>query len=161
MLNKIFALLSEAGAKPEAGAFAAKDTAIAALLLEAASADGEADQSEISKVTSVIESRLGLPRGRAEALVAAGHARQLQAVQLFAFTDAIKKSCSEDERAAIIEMLWEVVYADGVLDPFEDRLVRNAAGLLHVSDRARAEARQRALARKGRNGGDTTGDQTP
>ncbi len=42
-------------------------------------------------------------------------------------------------------MLWEVAYADGVLDPQEDMLLRQIAGLIHVPDRDRGEARKRAL----------------
>jgi uncharacterized tellurite resistance protein B-like protein len=43
-------------------------------------------------------------------------------------------------------MMWEVAYADGVLDPHEDALLRRIAGLIHVSDQERGLARQRALA---------------
>ena len=45
-------------------------------------------------------------------------------------------------------MLWDVAYADGVLDPEEDLLIRRIAGLIYVSDRDRVLARQRVLARK-------------
>jgi len=45
--------------------------------------------------------------------------------------------------------MWEVAYADGVLDPHEDMLLRRVAGLIHVPDRDRAAARRRALARLG------------
>ena len=44
-------------------------------------------------------------------------------------------------------MLWEVAYADGVLDPHEDVLLRQIAGLIHVPDRERGLARKRALER--------------
>jgi uncharacterized tellurite resistance protein B-like protein len=49
-------------------------------------------------------------------------------------------------------MLWQVAYADGVLDPEEDLLIRRVAGLIHVTDRERVLARQRALAALGRTG---------
>ena len=48
-------------------------------------------------------------------------------------------------------MLWEVVYADGVLDPEEDLLVRRIAGLIYIEDRERIYARQRVLSRLKRN----------
>jgi uncharacterized tellurite resistance protein B-like protein len=65
--------------------------------------------------------------------------------QYFPFTHRIVQGMSEDERAHVIEMLWKVSYADGVLDPHEDMLVRRVAGLIHVPDRARSLARRRAL----------------
>jgi hypothetical protein len=59
--------------------------------------------------------------------------------------------------ARILEMMWEVVYADGVLDPQEDMLLRRIAGLIYVSDGERGAARKRALERlaaaKGTDGG--------
>jgi uncharacterized tellurite resistance protein B-like protein len=46
-------------------------------------------------------------------------------------------------------MLWEVAYADGVLDPEEDLLIRRISGLMYVEDRERVLARQRVAARLG------------
>ena len=51
----------------------------------------------------------------------------------------------------VIEMLWDVAYADGVLDPEEDLLIRRIAGLIYVDDRERVMARQRVLARREKN----------
>ncbi len=65
--------------------------------------------------------------------------------QLFPFTREICKRLSPEVRIEIIEMLWQVAYADGVLDPHEDMLLRRIAGLIHVPDRERGIARQRAL----------------
>ena len=47
----------------------------------------------------------------------------------------------------VIEMLWKVAYSDGILDPHEDMLLRQIAGLIHVSDQERGSARKRALDR--------------
>jgi uncharacterized tellurite resistance protein B-like protein len=48
-------------------------------------------------------------------------------------------------------MLWDVAYADGVLDPEEDLLIRRISGLIHVTDRERVLARQEVLKRLGRS----------
>jgi uncharacterized tellurite resistance protein B-like protein len=53
-----------------------------------------------------------------------------------------------EDRIHLIEMLWDVAYADGVLDPEEDLLIRRIAGLIYVGDRDRVLARQRVLARR-------------
>jgi len=47
-----------------------------------------------------------------------------------------------------MEMLWEVVQADGVVDALEDTLLRRIGGLLYVPDRERGAARQRVLQRR-------------
>jgi uncharacterized tellurite resistance protein B-like protein len=49
----------------------------------------------------------------------------------------------------IIEMLWEVVYADGVLHDYEANLLRRIGGLIYVSDRDRGAARKRVMKRLG------------
>ena len=49
----------------------------------------------------------------------------------------------------ILELLWEVGYADGQLHDYEASLLRRVAGLLYVSDRESGEARLRVMARLG------------
>ena len=49
----------------------------------------------------------------------------------------------------MIEMLWEVAFADGRLDHFESNLIRRVGGLIFVSDRDRGDARKRVMARLG------------
>jgi uncharacterized tellurite resistance protein B-like protein len=49
----------------------------------------------------------------------------------------------EEGRARIVEMMWEVVYADGRRDELEDNLLWRAADLLGVSPRQRIELRRR------------------
>ena len=72
-----------------------------------------------------------------------------RSAQLFGFTSQVVRVFDEAERIGLIEMLWEVAYADGRLDAHEDSLLRRVAGLIHVSDRARGEARLRVLRRLG------------
>ena len=49
----------------------------------------------------------------------------------------------------MIEMLWEVAFADGKADHYEKNLISRVAGLIFVSDKDRGEARKRVLARLG------------
>ncbi len=67
--------------------------------------------------------------------------------QLFGFARTINERLPRERRVEVIEMLWEVAYADGVLDPLEDSLLRRIGGLIDVSDHERGEARRRVLAR--------------
>ncbi len=149
MFDKIKALLAQGGLKTAAAAsFGERDIAVAALLLEAADSDGAHSDGEHAALRDLVVRRLGHSPEKALQLLEAARVRQREAVELFRFTDAAKRAMDEAERGGLVEMLWEVVYADGVLDPFEDRLIRSVAALLHVPDRMRAEARQRVLARK-------------
>jgi len=149
MFDKIKALLREGGLRTEGhAAFSERDIAVAALLLEAADTDGDHSDAEHAALRDLVVTKLGHTPAAALQLLEAARIRQREAVELFRFTDAARRAMNETERGALVEMLWEVVYADGVLDPFEDRLIRSVAALLHVPDRLRAEARQRVVARK-------------
>ena len=73
--------------------------------------------------------------------------KQDEANDLIQFTRKIKDSFSESERIELIEMLWEIIYSDGILHEFELNLMRRVGGLLYVSDQDRGKARKRVLAR--------------
>ena len=68
-------------------------------------------------------------------------------MDLFSFTRILRDEYDQEERFKIIEMMWEVAYADGVLHDFESNLIRRATGLLHVSDQESGDARKRVLER--------------
>ena len=80
-----------------------------------------------------------------EALIIVNSGEQLsqESSQIYGFTRAIKQSWKLENRIKILEMLWEVAYADGVLDPAEDMLIRRVAGLIHVEDRERMQAKNK------------------
>ena len=123
--------------------------AAAALLIEAARADAIDHDEEFRTITRLIREKFGLSDAETESLIEAASERQTRAVELHAFTHQIKTKFSEEERIHLIEMLWEVVYADGHLDDYEANLLRRIAGLIHVSDRERGNARRRVLDKLG------------
>jgi uncharacterized tellurite resistance protein B-like protein len=123
--------------------------ALAALLIEAAYSDDRFDETERSVIERLLERRFNLSRSDADALLAAGETAASESTELFHFTRIINQRLSFDERVGLIEMLWEVAYADRVLDEYEDSLLRRVGGLIYVPDRERGMARQRVLKRLG------------
>jgi uncharacterized tellurite resistance protein B-like protein len=111
--------------------------------------DGHYGPEEKTRIRVVLAERFGLTEEEAEALAKSGERDQAAAVDLFRFTRGAAMELSEAERIGLIEMLWEVVYADGREHPYESSLMRRVTGLLHLSDRQSAEARQRVLERLG------------
>jgi uncharacterized tellurite resistance protein B-like protein len=85
------------------------------------------------------------PRKLFQAAESAKH----ESLELFGFVRKIVRALDEDQRVEIIEMLWEVAYADGVLDAHEDAMIRKVAGLLYVSDFNRGAARRRVREKLG------------
>jgi uncharacterized tellurite resistance protein B-like protein len=119
--------------------------AVAALLAEAAQADGGTDAVEAAAVEKHLGRLFGLDPSAAAALRAKGEAARREAADVFRFTLAIKTALVEAERAALMEALWAVALADGARDPHEDALLRKLAPLIGVSDRDSAAARRRAM----------------
>jgi uncharacterized tellurite resistance protein B-like protein len=123
--------------------------ALTALLIEAACSDDCFDQAERAVIAQLLESRFGLSPSDTRALLAAGEEAATESAELFHFTRIINERLSFDERVELVEMLWQVAYADGILDEYEDSLLRRVGGLIYVSDPVRGMARQRVLRRLG------------
>jgi uncharacterized tellurite resistance protein B-like protein len=121
------------------------ELAVAALLIEAARMDDQFDERERATIERVLVEKFELSPEAVGVLVEAAEDAVRQSTQFFPFTRQIVQRISPEDRAQILEMMWEVAYADGVLDPQEDALLRRIAGLIHVTDRERGLARQRAL----------------
>ncbi len=123
--------------------------AAAALLVEAAATDGEIDDKERALILTICAEQFSLERTEAERLLSDAEAEIAKGGDLHPYTQLIKNRFEEAERIKIIEMLWQVVYSDGVLHDYEANLLRRIGGLIYVSDRARGEARKRVMAKMG------------
>src|SRR5581483_8228777 len=108
---------------------------------------GRIEPEERRTIVRLLRERFGLENDEAAELAALAEQTAAQSVQYFGFVDVINRRLSPDERVGLIEMLWEVVYADGCRDEFQASLMRRLAALLHVSDSDSGAARKRALAR--------------
>jgi uncharacterized tellurite resistance protein B-like protein len=117
--------------------------AATALLVHVVSIDGEPSANEKRKLHSLIESRFGLDPGTADKLIASATLIEGEAVDLYHFTSVIMRSVNEEGRLRIVEMMWELVYADGQVSEFEDNVVWRAADLLGVSSRDRIDLKRR------------------
>lgn len=149
MIDRLFAWLKE-GRQDLSQGRDALQVAVAALLLETASvADGQFEERERATVLKLLARRFGLAEADAQRLVAAAEPRVRGSAQLFGFTSEINANLSRERKVELIEMLWEVAYADGALDPLEDTLLRRIGGLIDVSDHERGAAKQRVRCRLG------------
>jgi uncharacterized tellurite resistance protein B-like protein len=122
--------------------------AATALLVHVISLDGEPSQIEKRTLHSLLESRFKLDPGTADQLIASATRVEGDAVDLYHFTSVIMRSVDEEGRLRIVEMMWELVYADGQVTEFEDNVVWRAADLLAVSSRDRIELKHRVAVAK-------------
>jgi uncharacterized tellurite resistance protein B-like protein len=134
---------------PRGRAFDDNDYRLAAtaLLIHVVSLDGEPSAVEQRKLHSLIESRFGLDPGTADKLIASATKVEGDAVDLYHFTSVIMRQVDEAGRLKIVEMMWEIAYADGAVSEFEDNVVWRAADLLGISSRDRIELKHQVAAR--------------
>jgi uncharacterized tellurite resistance protein B-like protein len=122
---------------------------VAVLLVEAAHRDDTFSPQERKVISRLLTEKFALSPEECDRLLSSAEDANANMTQLHPYTRAVFEQMAPDERVELIEMMWEVAYADGVLDPEEDALIRRLGSLIHVTDRERVVARQRVLARRG------------
>jgi uncharacterized tellurite resistance protein B-like protein len=121
-------------------------------MVEAARMDNEFSPAERAVIERLLAEHFHLAPDEVQRVMAEAEHAADRSTQLFPFTQKIVRGLNPETRAGILEMLWKVAYADGVLEPHEDMLLRRVAGLIHVPDRERGLARQQALAKLKKRG---------
>lgn len=123
--------------------------AMVALLIRAATSDAQFGEAERETIRRIVADSFGLAPEQVSSLVEEAEDEESETLDLHRWAQAVKQAYSEEERVELIEKMWEVVYADGVLDDYEANLLRRVAGLIYVPDRESGQARQRVMARLG------------
>lgn len=135
LLDQIVAVIS-APASPATDA-AARDAAIrmatAVLMVDVARADHVFDDSELERVLQLVRTHFRLAPEDAAELVSLAADKAEELTSAYEFTSILHQHLDADEEARIVGLLWQVAYADGQLDKYEDSLVLKISDLLHVS----------------------------
>ncbi len=118
--------------------------ATAALLVEAMRSDGAAPEAERAAVLRAVREKFGLGGTEAATLIELAEREVGQASDYFQFTSLINREFTQEQKQRVIELMWQVAYADEVLSAHELHLMRRIAGLLHIPDSAYIAAKLRA-----------------
>lgn len=118
--------------------------ATAALFVEMTRADFEVSRVEDEAVLRSIETTLGVAADQAGELLRLAKDESSDSVELFQFTRLVDREFTPEQKAEVIQRLWEVAMADSHIDKHEEHLVRKIANLLHVPHREFIAAKKRA-----------------
>jgi uncharacterized tellurite resistance protein B-like protein len=148
MLEALRKLFRDLGGEERRGAFEDGDyrVAAAALLVRVITIDGAVNEAERTRLHAVLKSRFDLDEAQTDELIAEATEAEGEAVDLYHFTRLINRSLDEEGKKRIIEMMWEMIYADQHVNEFEDNVVWRVADLLGVSSRERIGLRQQVEA---------------
>ena len=123
------------------------EVAVGALLVEASLVDGVYVNIESDMIAEILLESFEFDAARADAVLAEAETLAEEAVGSHQFTRHAKKLALTN-RIKVVEAIYRVILSDGErADVEEEAYVRHVAGLLHVDDVSRAQARQRAEAR--------------
>jgi uncharacterized tellurite resistance protein B-like protein len=118
--------------------------AAAALLVHVASLDHDLTTPARHKLAALVGERFSLNDALTDELIEAAIAADREAVDLYHFTYLLMRTLDEQGRLRVVEMLWEMAFADGSISEFEDNMMWRVADLLAVSPHDRIALRQRA-----------------
>ena len=121
--------------------------ATAALLMEISRADREIHDSERETVTRAIRRTFDLGEKETRTLVALAEQEAEDATSLYDFTRLINENFDDRQKQRVVELLWQVAFADGNADNYEEHLIRRIADLIHVPHRGFIRAKLAVEAR--------------
>jgi uncharacterized tellurite resistance protein B-like protein len=147
-LLKFLPGVSEGGKRPTRFAHDDYRLAVAALLVHTAAIAGNMSELRRGQLHAVIKREFGLDETTTDALVAEAIEAEHESVDLYHFTRLINRSLDEGGRRRVVEMMWEIIYADGGVTEFESNLMWRAADLLGISSRERIELGRRIAGRR-------------
>jgi uncharacterized tellurite resistance protein B-like protein len=108
------------------------ELSIAALLCEVASADHDITEKESIAKIHQLSLLLNIDTDRASTLLAKAKKNSEDAVSVYEFTSKLR-NIEYKQRYVLIESMWHVAYADDVIDPHEEALIRQVADLIYIT----------------------------
>ncbi len=149
MLNKLSRFierhLQPGGASPALSTHQ-KQLAVAALLIEVAMADHQFSDQELESLSHSLKHKYSLTTNEISDLITLAKSESNHATSLHQFTQIVNQQCDNTEKFNLIKAMWEIAFADGDLDKYEDYLIRKVADLIYLphSEFIRAKSQVKA-----------------
>jgi len=116
----------------------------ATLLIEVSKADFTQDETELDRIKNLLQDHFELALTEVDALIAQAQSNSDKVTSIQHMTRELNETISQQDKISIIELMWQVVYADGEKDCYEEHLMRQVSDLLYVSHEHFIKARLKA-----------------
>lgn len=126
--------------------------ATAVLLVEVMRADPDMKDTERDAVVLALRRKFTLTDDEMDRLLELAHETSRNAYDFQRFTRSLNERFTQPQKIAVVEAMWEVAYADQVLDAHEQHVISKVAGLLHVTHGEYIAAKLHAQASTGAGG---------
>ncbi|QSP94336.1 TerB family tellurite resistance protein [Marinobacter salinisoli] len=144
-LKKLFAAPEPQAQKPDAHQLAIASTA---LMLQLSRIDRDQDDRELQTIIECAVAEHQVSRDEAEAILEDALSHADDATSLYEFTGQINEHFDQEAKQALLVNIWQVAFADGRIDKYEEHLIRRMAELLHLNHREYMQARHSAEAKR-------------
>lgn len=119
--------------------------ATCALLLEVAHADKQLHDLEEQTIRDLLAHKFDLDNEMADELIDYARGDLEESLDLYQFARVINVNFTPDEKYEVMEAVWRIIYADGVLDRYEDALARQISTLLNLDQRRSIDLKVKIL----------------
>lgn len=118
--------------------------ATAVLLVEVTRADFIVQPAEKARLRQLLERQFSLSAAELDALMDEAEADADRLVSTQHITRLLNEHYDHAMKLQVVEMMWQLVYADGNKDHYEEHLIRQVADLLYISHSEFIQARHKA-----------------
>lgn len=106
--------------------------ATAALLIETARADFEIEEEELAQIAQSLQTKFELSKSEVDELLELAKQEVHEAISYYEFTSLINKEFTFEQKLKVVELMWQVAYADDYLQKYEEALIRKVSDLLYI-----------------------------
>ena len=102
------------------------------LLIEVSLSDDSYDDEEKNKIIGILKNKFSLDDSQINVLLELADKKNKEMISLYDWTSKINEIYSYEQKKELIKLLWDVAFADGRIDKYEDYTIRKVADLIYV-----------------------------
>ncbi len=118
---------------PDEESLSSISKACSSLLIEVALSDKDFDEEEIASMKEILKTTHGISDETINELVSNAKQTVDESTSLYSYTREVNDNFSYDDKLLLLQSLWDIAYADGNVDKYEEHLIRKISDLIYIS----------------------------
>jgi len=118
---------------PDEESLSSISKACSSLLIEVALSDKDFDEEEINSMKEILKTTHGISDETINELVSNAKQTVDESTSLYSYTREVNDNFSYDDKLLLLQSLWDIAYADGNVDKYEEHLIRKISDLIYIS----------------------------
>ena len=118
---------------PEEESLSSISKACSSLLIEVALSDKDFDEEEITSMKEILKTTHGISDETINELVSNAKQTVDESTSLYSYTREVNDNFTYDDKLLLLQSLWDIAYADGNVDKYEEHLIRKISDLIYIS----------------------------